>query len=90
MWTLASLHTNCIRGAPAEGVGAAEGHNFLVVEAHAVKDVADVLGALAGVRQAAVGLTDVAVGGVAAARLPWDRRACATHTSEPNNASCRC
>ena len=41
--------------AAAEGVGARQSDNLLVVEAHAVEDVAEVVGALSGVGQTAVG-----------------------------------
>ena len=41
--------------APAEGVGTGQSDDLLVVEAHAVEDVAEVVLALGGVGQAAVG-----------------------------------
>jgi microcystin degradation protein MlrC len=41
--------------AAAEGVGTGKGDNLTVVEAHAVEDVTEVLGALRGVRETAVG-----------------------------------
>lgn len=41
--------------ASANGVATAEGDNLLVVEAHAVEDVTQVLGALAGVGQTTIG-----------------------------------
>ena len=41
--------------AAAQGVGTAQRYNLLVIEAHAVEDVAQVSVAFAGVRQPAVG-----------------------------------
>jgi hypothetical protein len=40
--------------AASESVGTAQGHNFLVVEAHAVEDVAQVLVALGSVGETSV------------------------------------
>lgn len=57
--------------AAADGVGTKEGDNLTVVEAHAVKDLANVLLLLAGVWETTVGGT----GGnvlVSTAGTPWD------------------
>lgn len=57
--------------ASADGVATAEGDNLSVVEAHAVEDVTQVLGALAGVGQTAIGGAGSSVG-IATARSVRD------------------
>ena len=56
-------------------MGAAQRHDLLVVEAHAVEDVAQVVSLLAGIRQPTIWATGLAADVVAAAGLPWDFRA---------------
>ncbi|KAI3477905.1 hypothetical protein L1887_60212 [Cichorium endivia] len=66
-----TLEAGAVGVATAEGVRTGERHDLLVVEAHLVKDVAQVVGTLVAVRQAAVG--SALVGSrVLAARAPGD------------------
>ena len=61
---------------PAKGMCAAQSHDLLVVEAHAIEDVAQVGGPLGAIRQAAVwgALGQIIL--VLPARPPLDVRAC--------------
>lgn len=59
--------------APAQGVGAGQSDDFLVIEAHASEDVAEMLAALGGVGEASVGGAgcDVFVGAAGAVGDGW-------------------
>jgi hypothetical protein len=68
-----AVEAGAVGVATAEGVGASEGDDLLVVETHAVKDIAQVLGALGGIRQTAIRSAGGDVS-VSAARSPRDGR----------------
>lgn len=65
-----TLEPTSIAVASAEVVGAREGDNLLVIEAHAVEDVAKVVLSLRAIGQAATGGQHAVVGKVGAACLP--------------------
>jgi len=73
--------------AAAERVSAKQGDDLLVVEAHAIEDVADVVLALCGIGQAAIGRAGLVISSVPAARAPRDLRS--AHLLDGHNAGQR-
>ena len=61
---------------PAKGMCAAQSHNLLIIEAHAVEDVAQVGGPFGAIRQAAIGGALGRIILVLPAGPPFDVRAC--------------
>ena len=73
---------------PAKGMCAAQSHNLLIAEAHAVEDVAQVGGPLGAIRQAAVWGALCRIILVLPARPPLDVRACSREHAS-GLATCR-